>query len=210
MKKSILNLEEQLNGLSHGIAAVMSILGLFVLIYVGATNETNWSLTCALIYGISLIVTFSASALYHLKSGEQKNSYRILDHSSIFLLIAGTYTPLLLLHIKGEWGMQIFILQWALTVCGILLKIFFTGKFDYLFILMYIIMGWIIIFKIEFLIATLSPNALALMVTGGLAYTIGIIFYIMDEKIKFAHLIWHLFVIVGSLTHYLFITCYIL
>jgi hemolysin III len=207
----MLKLEEKANGISHGIAAILSLIGLLILAYYGAIDERKWSLFSALIYGSSLLITFTASTLYHFNNNNKpKVTFRILDHASIFILIAGTYTPLLLLHIKGEWGFSIFFLQWGLTVIGILLKVFFTGKVDYLFVLMYLVMGWIIVFKIDFLATTLSTNALVLMVIGGLMYTLGIVFYIIDNRLKFAHLIWHLFVIAGSFAHFLFIALYIL
>lgn len=205
-----LDFEEKLNGISHGIAAAISIIGLLVLAYYGAVDHRKWSFISSMIFGLSLVFTYSASMLYHLKSNKPWIGYRIIDHISIFILIAGTYSPILLLHIKGDWGINIFILQWTLAITGICLKLFFTGKVDLLFVLMYLIMGWIIILKINVLLITLPHLAFILMAIGGLSYSIGIIFYVIDKKLKYAHLIWHLFVIVGSLSHYLLITLYIL
>ncbi|WP_299249116.1 hemolysin III family protein [uncultured Cytophaga sp.] len=205
-----LDFEEKLNGISHGIAAAISFIGLLILAYYGAIDNRKWSFITALIFGISLVFTYSASMLYHLKSHKPWVGYRVIDHISIFILIAGTYSPILLIHIKGDWGINIFILQWTLAILGICLKLFFTGKVDLLFVLMYLVMGSIIVLKIDDLLISLPHIAFILMVVGGLAYSIGIIFYIIDKKMKYAHLIWHLFVIVGSVSHYLLITVFIL
>jgi hemolysin III len=205
-----IDFEEKLNGISHGIAAAISVIGLLILAYYGAVDHRKWSFISATIFGLSLVFTYSASMLYHLKSNKPWVGYRIIDHISIFVLIAGTYSPILLLHIKGDWGINIFILQWTLAIIGIYLKLFFTGKVDFLFVLMYLIMGWIIVLKIDVLLITLSHSAFILMTIGGLSYSIGIIFYIIDKKLKYAHLIWHLFVIVGSVSHYLLIAVFIL
>ncbi|NMM47480.1 PAQR family membrane homeostasis protein TrhA [Marinigracilibium pacificum] len=203
--------EEFLNTLSHGITAIVAIGGFIILIFFGIKSEKDWSLFGALFYGISLVLLYIFSSFYHgLKHEKAKYIFKILDHCGIYLLIAGTYTPVLLISIGGAKGWIYFIIQWSMAIIGIVIKIFFTGRFKLISTLMYAIMGWIIIFDIELLKSSLSEPAFKLLAAGGFAYTFGIIFYILDKKLKYAHFIWHLFVITGSLLHYIMMVKYIL
>ena len=153
---------------------------------------------------------YTFSTLYHgLRHKKAKYVFNILDHCGIYLLIAGTYTPVLLLTIGGTTGWVLFGIQWGLALIGIVLKIFYTGRFRIISTLMYALMGWIIVVKIDLVETLLSPNAFGLLVAGGLAYTVGIIFYIIDYRLKLAHFIWHLFVMAGSILHYLMMVMYI-
>jgi len=203
-------LEEWLNTLSHGLTALTSIGGLVVLIVFGALSEKNWSLFSALFYGISLVILYTASSLYHgIQKERTKEVFKIMDHCSIFLLIAGTYTPILLIVIGGASGWTFFGIQWGLASIGIVLKIFYTGRYEAISLCMYALMGWIVLFKISFLYQVLPAPAFWLLVSGGLSYTVGIIFYVLDKRLRFSHFIWHLFVMAGSLLHYLMMVMYI-
>jgi len=181
-----------------------------VLIVLGARSEKDWSLFSALFYGLSLVLLYSFSSVYHgLRHQKAKYIFNILDHCGIYLLIAGTYTPVLLITIGGTTGWTFFGLQWTLALIGIILKIFYTGRFNLISTLMYALMGWIIIFKIELVKTLLPTGAFWLLVAGGLAYTIGIVFYIIDYRMKLAHFVWHLFVMAGSILHYIMMVMYI-
>lgn len=202
--------EELFNSISHGITALAAIGGLVVLIVFGAKSDKNWSLFSALFYGISLLLLYVFSSVYHLlKHPKAKRVFMILDHCGIFLLIAGTYTPVMLITIGGTLGWTFFAFQWGMAAIGIALKVFFTGKYDLLSTLMYAIMGWIIVLKIELLKTLLPETAFWLLVAGGLAYTAGIMFYIIDYHMKMAHFVWHLFVIAGSILHFLMLVLYV-
>lgn len=202
--------EELLNSISHGITALVAIGGFGVLVVFGAQSEKDWSLFSALFYGGSLVVLYSFSTLYHgLRHEKAKRVFNVLDHCGIFLLIAGTYTPILLISIGGVTGWVFFGIQWSMAVIGIILKIFYTGKYKSISTLIYAVMGWIIVFKIGVLKAALPTPAFWLLASGGFAYTIGIIFYILDSRIKYGHFIWHLFVMAGSILHFIMMVMYV-
>ena len=202
--------EEISNSISHGITALSAIGGMVVLLVFGAQSEKEWSLFSALFYGLSLVALYTFSTLYHsITHTKAKKVFNILDHCGIFLLIAGTYTPVLLVSIGGSVGWWFFGIQWSIALVSILLKVFFTGKYNTLSTLLYSIMGWIIVFKIELVKATLPEPAFWLLVAGGLAYTVGIVFYIIDTRMKYSHFIWHLFVMAGSILHFIMMAMYI-
>ena len=204
------NLEEWFNSMSHGITAAVAIGGLVVLIVFGAQSDKDWSLFSALVYGCSLVLLYTFSSIYHgLRHEKAKRVFNILDHCGIYLLIAGTYTPVLLISIGGTTGRIFFGVQWGMALAGVILKIFYTGKYNLISTLMYAFMGWIIVFKIGLIKAILPEPAFWLLVSGGCAYTLGIIFYIIDYRMKLAHFIWHLFVIAGSILHFIMMTMYI-
>jgi len=202
--------EELLNTISHGIAASAAIGGCALLIIFGAMHPAAWSLFSMIVYGTCLILVYTTSTFYHYsKNSTIKKRLRIADHACIFLMIAGTYTPILLITIGGVLGWVLFAVQWILAISGILLKIFFTGKYEFLSILMYITMGWLAVFKIDYLHDVIPEIGFWLLIVGGLSYTLGIIFYLIDCKMRFAHFIWHLFVIKGSVLHFLVILLYV-
>ena len=202
--------EEWFNSVSHGITALSAIGGMVVLIYFGARSDKTWSLFSGLVYGFSLVALYTFSTLYHgLRHEKAKRVFNILDHCGIFLLIAGTYTPVLLIAIGGATGWWFFGIQWGMALVGIILKIFYTGRFKGLSTLIYAIMGWIIIFKVELVQSLLPAEAFWLLAAGGLSYTVGIIFYSLDSRIKYGHFIWHLFVMAGSILHYIMMVKYV-
>lgn len=201
--------EEKLNAFSHGIGAVFGILALTLLI-VFDTKKTPNSLFSVIIYGVSIIVLFTASTLYHaVKNEKNKHYFRILDHISIYLLIAGTYTPVCLISLANSKGWLLFYLVWAIAAFGVVLKLFFTGKFGAFSTLLYLVMGWLIVFDFTALSSTVNYNAILLLFAGGLAYTGGIVFYAI-EKIPFNHVIWHFFVLFGAICHFFMIFFYII
>ena len=209
--KSQTNLEEWFNTVSHGITAAVAVGGLVVLIVFGVQSNKDWSLFSALVYGSSLVLLYTFSALYHgLRSKKAKHLFNILDHCGIYLLIAGTYTPVILISIGGLTGWGFFGIQWGMALCGILLKIFYTGKYNLISTLIYAFMGWIIAFKIELVKAVLEPPAYWLLLSGGIAYSVGIFFYLLDYRMKLAHFIWHLLVMAGSILHFIMIARYII
>lgn len=208
--KSQTNLEEWFNTLSHGITALAAIGGFVVLIVFGAQSDKAWSLFSALFYGSSLVLIYIFSTIYHGLSHEKaKRVFNILDHCGIYLLIAGTYTPVLLISIGGTTGWVFFGIQWSMALIGIILKIFYTGKYRLISTLMYAFMGWIIVFKIELVKSILPAPAFWLLASGGFSYTLGIVFYTIDYRMKLAHFIWHLFVMAGSILHFIMMVMYI-
>lgn len=201
--------EEKLNAWTHGVGAILGVVGLALLISYGE-HKTDWSLMSVIIYGVSIIVLFSASTIYHSVSAEkQKHYFRIIDHISIYLLIAGTYTPVTLIALHNSLGWPLFWTVWAIAGFGLILKLFFTGKFEIISTLLYLVMGWLIIFDFNNLSELIGPNGLILFVAGGAFYTLGIIFYAV-HRIPYNHVIWHLFVLGGAICHYLMIFFYIL
>ncbi|MCU0444800.1 MAG: hemolysin III family protein [Microscillaceae bacterium] len=202
--------EEWFNTISHGITALTAIGGLVVLIVMSVYSTRDWALFSALFYGISLVLLYSASAIYHgVQHQKAKRILMIMDHCAIFLLIAGTYTPILLMVIGGTWGWTVFGIQWGMALLGIVLKMFYAGRYEAISLTMYALMGWAIVFKINYLYQVLPLEGFGLLVAGGLAYTAGIVFYVLDHRVYFAHFIWHLFVLAGSLLHYLLMVMYI-
>jgi hemolysin III len=201
-------LQERLNAISHAIGAIFGVLGLTSLIIFNS-NKTGWSLFSVIIYGISIITLFTASTLYHsVKDEVKKHYFRIIDHISIYFLIAGTYTPVLLITLHQSLGWTLFYTVWGIATFGIVLKLFFTGKFEIFSTLLYLVMGWLIVFDFTNLSKLMDSNGVLLLFFGGLAYTVGIIFYAL-KKIPYSHVIWHLFVLAGAVFHFLMIFFYV-
>jgi hemolysin III len=208
MKRQQSAFEEKLNAWTHGLGALMGIAGLVLLISYSRQNS-DWSLFSVILYGFSIILLFTASALYHSVKGEKRRHYfRIIDHISIYVLIAGTYTPVLLIGLSESLGWQLFWVVWAIAGFGLILKLFFTGKFEIFSTLLYLVMGWLIVFDFSNLSSLIGTNGVALLFAGGAFYSIGIIFYIF-ERIPYNHVIWHLFVLGGAICHYLMIFLYV-
>ncbi len=203
-------IEEKINIISHGLGFVLSIMALGFLVVRASNHGDVWHIVSFSIFGASLIVLYAVSTIYHsTKKPELRCRLRILDHASIYILIAGTYTPFTLVTLQGTTGWVIFGVSWALALCGIILKLFFTGRYRLLSTSMYVFMGWIIVFAIKPLIANLSSDGLFWLVAGGLAYTLGAILYSI-KKIKFNHAIFHIFVLMGSICHFVSVYFYIL
>ncbi|MCR8669347.1 hemolysin III family protein [Aestuariibaculum sp. M13] len=201
--------EEKLNATSHAIGAIFGVVALVMLILF-QTNKTAYSLFSVIVYGLSIIVLFSASTLYHaVKHEKNKHYFRIVDHIGIYLLIAGTYTPVLLITLTKSLGWPLFWIVWGIAAFGVVLKIFFTGRFSVFSTLLYLVMGWLIVFDFTNLSEAMASNGILLLFAGGLAYTAGIIFYAI-EKIPYNHVIWHLFVLAGAIGHFFMIFFYVI
>ncbi len=194
--------EEWLNSATHGIGALLSVIGTVALIVGASQSGDAWKIVSFSIFGASLILLYLASALYHgTRQPELKQAFKTLDHCAIFLLIAGTYTPFLLVNMRGTVGWTLFAVIWSLALTGVVLKIIFKNRYKLARVGIYIAMGWLITFASSDLVASLSETALKLTIAGGIVYTAGVIFYLAD-RIPYMHAIWHLFVIGGSACHF--------
>lgn len=201
--------EERVNILSHVVGIVFSIVALVLLIIESYSNGNFWRLVSFTVFGLSLIILFSASTYYHSTKEPRRRSYlRVVDHAAIYILIAGTYTPFTLVTLHGWVGWWLFGLVWSMAVIGITLKLFFTGRYTIVSTLMYVFMGWVIIFAIKPLMQNLPTEGLNWLVAGGIAYTVGAILYAI-KKIKFNHAIFHILVLVGSFCHFISIYYYV-
>lgn len=193
--------EERVNVVSHAIGFVLSFIVLALLVVKAASNGTVLQITSVAIFGISLIVLFAASTLYHKATDPKlRKRLKIFDHSAIYVLIAGTYTPFTLLVLEGTKGWLIFSISWGMALIGISLKLFFTGKYKLISTLMYVFMGWMIVFAIKPLVDNLSSPGLYWLFGGGVAYTVGAILYSI-KRIPFNHAIFHVCVLIGSFCH---------
>lgn len=202
--------EERLNVISHGFGLVLSIIALVLLLKASIESEELTNIVSFGIYGTSLIVLYSASTFYHYsQQPELRRKLNILDHSSIYILIAGTYTPFSLIVLQGWVGWTIFGVSWGLAVLGVILKLFYTGRYDKISTAAYIAMGWVIIFAIKPLIANLSFEGLMWLFGGGLSYTIGAVLYSIP-RVKYNHAIFHLFVLLGSFCHFMAVFFHVL
>ncbi|MGP6139824.1 MULTISPECIES: PAQR family membrane homeostasis protein TrhA [unclassified Jeotgalibaca] len=208
IKKSDLVMEV-LNAITHGIGTLLSIVALVFLVAKGIQSGDGIHLTAYLVYGISMILLFLASTLYHSFSFTRfKNIFHYIDHAAIYLLIAGSYTPFCLIALEGTQAKVLFISVWGIALVGVVLKVFFVGKYNKLSTILYLMMGWLAIFLIKPISAYLGTSGLTLMILGGLAYSLGTIFYSI-KRFKFMHVIWHLFVLAGAAFHYFTVLLYV-
>lgn len=194
--------EEVANAITHGIGVVFSIVALVLLVVYANLGGDTWRLVAVSIFGSSMLLLYLASTLYHaLPQPALKRILRVVDHGAIYLLIAGTYTPFLLGDMRGPWGWGLFGLLWGAALVGIVYKIFFVGKFNFIATMMYLAMGWAVVIALKPAIEMIPMAALILMALGGLAYTSGVVFYLWD-RLPYNHAIWHLFVLTGSVFHF--------
>lgn len=194
--------EEIANFVSHTVGAGLAILGFIMLIIRAAWFNNIPAIISYIVFSLGLMVLYTMSSIYHgLKPSKAKNVFEILDHSSIYFLIAASYTPFLVLGLKSKMGITLLIIQWVICALGITFKAFFTGKFKGISTVVYLIMGWMIVFSWNELISKVSPISIIFLVTGGILYSLGTIFY-MWKVCKFNHMIWHIFVVLGSIAHY--------
>ncbi len=207
--KARLSLEEILNAVTHGVGtamAVVALVGMLLLYY----DEGTWHVTSCIIYGISLILLYLASTLYHSFTNEKlKSIFKFIDHAAIYILIAGNYTPFTLIPLHGEVGWTIFGIVWSLAAAGIVFQIFCVKKFKLLGTLCYLAMGWFAVVMIRPLLGLLPIEAIYWMIAGGVFYTVGAVFYLV-KKIPYNHAIWHLFVLAGSIAHFVAIFKFVL
>jgi hemolysin III len=203
-------IEEKININSHAIGFILSLAALVLLVTHASLHGNVWHIVSFSIFGASLIILYVASTCYHsAKKPKLRSRLRIIDHASIYVLIAGTYTPFTLVTLKGSIGWVIFGITWGLALTGIILKLFFTGRYKFISTLMYVFMGWVIVFAIKPLINNLPLEGLLWLVAGGMAYTVGAILYSI-KKIKFNHAIFHVFVFIGSFSHFVAVFFYVL
>ncbi len=202
--------EERLNAWTHLVGTMLSISGASVLITLAALMGDPWKNVSVSIFGATLILLYSASTLYHSLRGRAKTILRKLDHLSIYLLIAGTYTPFCLVTLRGVWGWTLFGIVWGLALIGMLQEIRPRSEARILSLVIYAVMGWVIVIATGPLLDHLEATGLVLLAAGGLLYTGGIVFYAFDDRFRHWHGIWHLFVIGGSLLHYLTIALYVI
>lgn len=202
--------EEIANAVTHGVGTLLAIIGTVVLIFYAAANSNVSGIVSASVYGGSLILLYLISTLYHaLTNNKAKNFFQILDHCSIFLLILGSYVPICLVLLPPQLGWQLLGINLLLTIVGIILNTISLSRWQRLSLLMYVLMGWSVAIALPYLWQMLPVEGLLLLVSGGMAYTAGIVFY-ADKKHKFMHSVWHLFVLAGSTLHYFFVLYYVL
>lgn len=201
--------EEIANSITHGLGAVLSVAGLVFLLIAAITEGTALHITAVAIFGSTLILLYLASTLYHaLRPPRAKRVFQILDHSAIYLLIAGTYTPLTLITLRGAWGWSIFTAVWSLAVFGVVFKSIWIERHTTLSTVIYVLMGWCAIVAVRPLLRGLPWEGFVWLLAGGLSYTAGVVFY--ASRRRYAHAIWHLFVLGGSACHYWTIYRYVL
>jgi hemolysin III len=201
--------EEIAHSVTHGVGALFAIAGLAVLVVFAALRGNAWHVVGCSIYGATLVLMYTASTLYHaLTAPRAKRVFRILDHSSIYLVIAGTYTPFTLVSLRGVWGWTLFGLIWAMAAAGIVFKALALGRLRVLSVVFYLTMGWLVVIAANPLAHALAPRGLALLAAGGAAYTIGVIFFAW-KSMRYHHMIWHLFVMLGSALHFFAVLLYV-
>ena len=194
--------EEIANALTHGLGIVLGVVGLSVLVWFACTRGTATHVVSCAIFGISLICLYTASTLYHaVRHARTKEILRVFDHSAILLLIAGTYTPLTLVSLRGPWGWSLFGAIWGLAVLGLVLELTVRKRFPLILVGLYVVMGWAAVVAIRPLVAALPPEGLKLLFAGGMSYTVGVAFY-LSRRMRYHHALWHLFVLAGSGLHF--------
>ena len=201
---------ERFNAWTHLIGALLSLFGAGVLTAMAVAKGDPWRIVSVSVFGATLVLLYSASTLYHSLRGRAKDILRKLDHLSIYLLIAGTYTPFCLVTLRGAWGWSLFGVVWALAVIGMLQEIKPRSEARIMSLVIYAVMGWVIIIAVKPLLSHLETAGFIWLASGGALYTIGIVFYAFDSRFRHWHGIWHLFVIGGSLAHYFAIALYVM
>lgn len=200
---------EKLNSLTHLLGVALALAGLVFLVFRTAQTCDPWKIVSCSVYSLTLVVLYISSALYHSIQGKFKRVFQKIDHSAIYLLIAGSYTPFTLVTLRGAWGWSLFGVVWGLALIGILQDVLFAKRKGILSVVIYLIMGWLAIIAIRPLSRAIPFAGMAWLVAGGLFYTVGIIFYALDKKMVHSHGIWHLFVLAGSVCHYFVIFLYV-
>ena len=202
--------EEVANAITHGVGMVFSIVGLVFLIIFSALYGSAWHVVSFTIFGASMVFLYTSSTLLHsLPKGRAKDIFEILDHSSIYFFIAGTYTPFLLIAVRGTLGWTLFGVVWGVAIAGTIFKVFFVKRFVLVSTILYVAMGWMIVLAWPMLTEQLARGGILLLIIGGLFYTLGAIFYVW-RLFKFHHMVWHIFVLTATILHYFTILIYVL
>ena len=208
--KTQTNTEEYWNVGTHVFGVIFGIFGLVAMIIKSLDNPDITALLSSIVFGLSFIILYASSSFYHFeKDPIKKKKLRVFDHASIFLLIAGSYTPIALLVLGGTKGWVYFGIEWGIALVGIILKIYFTGRWEKVSLALYLIMGWLVVFDISELLEKIPEGGFQFIAFGGLSYTLGAFFYAFN-KLRFSHVIWHFFVLAGSLFHFWFVYQYAL
>ncbi|MCG3207446.1 MAG: hypothetical protein FOGNACKC_01046 [Anaerolineae bacterium] len=201
--------EEIVHSITHGIGAGLSVAGLTLLVVLAVLYGNVYQIVSFSIYGATLVILYLASTLYHsFQQPRVKQVFKVIDHASIYLLIAGTYTPFLLVAIRGPWGWTLLVIVWGLALLGISLKTLFIHRFQKLSVLAYILLGWLSLVATKELLANMPVGGMIWLAVGGAVYTIGVIFYAL-KKVPYTHAVWHLFVLGGSICHYFAVLLYL-
>ncbi|NKN33337.1 PAQR family membrane homeostasis protein TrhA [Marichromatium bheemlicum] len=200
---------ERFNSITHLVGAVLALIGVTVMVTLASTEGGAVRISSLTIYGVTLFLLYLFSTLYHSLRGRAKQIFRMLDHHAIYLLIAGTYTPFTLLALQGSVGWWLFGAVWGLAVVGMILESLPRKGARVLPILIYLGMGWLVVFALDPLIAALPAAGFWWLLAGGLFYTVGVVFYVLDDRYPWCHGIWHLFVLAGSISHYFTILLYL-
>lgn len=202
--------EELANSITHGIGIGLSLAALIVLVAYASEQGDTWKIVSFSIYGTSLILLYTASTLYHsFSSPKVKHYLKIFDHSAIYLLIAGTYTPFMLVLLRENFGWLIFAIVWVLALLGIFFKFFFVHRFQILSTIIYLLMGWLIVFAFKPMVDNVPEGGLYWLLAGGISYSLGVVFYLW-RRIPYHHAIWHLFVLGGSICHFFAVLLHVL
>ena len=201
--------EELANSLTHGFGLALSVVGFVILLVLAARRGTAWHIVTCAIYGATLVLLYAASTLYHsVRSERVKRVCKVIDHSAIYLLIAGTYTPFTLVVLRGPWGWSLFGVVWGLALVGILWKVWFVDHFVVVSTTIYLLMGWLAVVALKPLVASVPVGGLAWIFAGGLAYTAGVGFFAW-RRLPYHHAVWHVFVLIGSICHYFAVLFYV-
>lgn len=200
---------ERFNSYTHLVGTLLSAIGFVFLIYLAITQGDPWKITSFAIYGATLVILYTFSTLYHSVQGKLKRIFQKLDHVSIYLLIAGTYTPFTLVTLRGDLGWTMFAVIWGLATLGIIIDLIPSKGHRIFPLIIYLLMGWLVILILDPLINSLPAAGFYWLVGGGMFYTFGVIFYILDSQHRFSHGIWHLFVLAGSLSHFISVAGYV-
>lgn len=203
-------IEELANGITHGIGLALSVVGLVVLVVLSVLRGDGWQIAGCTTFGITLVLLYAASTMYHTFHAHRLNRvFKILDHTAIYLLIAGTYTPFTLVNLRGFWGWTLFGLVWGLSVFGILWKLFHVERFQIVSTLVYVAMGWLVLIAIKPVMSAVPLSGMVWLFAGGLFYTVGVLFFAW-KRVPYNHAIWHVFVMAGSICHYFAVMFYVL
>jgi hemolysin III len=200
---------EWVNSISHLVGTALALAGLVILVVLAGVRGDAWKIASFSIYGVSLVLLYLLSTLYHSFRGAAKRFFQKLDHAAIYLLIAGTYTPFTLVTLRGAWGWTLFGVIWGLALFGLLQDVLLRKRSRLFSVMLYVIMGWLALAAIRPLAAVLPRAALFWLISGGISYTIGVIFYVSGSRFKYGHPIFHFFVLGGSICHYITIFFYI-
>lgn len=202
--------EEIANSVTHGVGAAMAVAGLAVLVAFAALRGNAWHIVGAAIFGATMVLMYTASTIYHaIPHLRAKKVLRILDHSAIYLLIAGTYTPFTLANLRGGWGWSLFGVVWGLAVAGIVFKALALNRLRILSVVFYLAMGWLVVVAAKPLVRSVEPGGVTLLILGGLAYSLGIGFFAW-RRLPYGHAVWHLFVLTGTVLHFFAVLFYVI